>query len=197
MNDKARLKQALQEHMQKEAGIFSPVWRALRSTGRTVKNLPGDLLASGGSIMKGKDLKSVARTAAQLGAVGLLLSGGAAAAQGLVGAIKDPIKKRLGRNRMYRENNWLRHEDKGTVDKYFSTLFRFAPTMAMDPLVSGSFMKKQLEFKDIGIQPTDVSTLANIQKAVKDRSGDSIIRSAFSPGEIKDVGGLLPSDRHP
>ena len=53
--------------------------------------------------------------------------------------------------------------------------------MAMDPVASGSFMKKQLEFQDIGVQPNDIQTLANIESAVRGRARDEIVQSAFSP----------------
>jgi hypothetical protein len=128
---------------------------------------------------------SALKTTAIVGGVGALLGAGSAGASALIQAAKDPIKKRLGKNRMYRENEWLRHEDNKTVDKFYNTLYRFSPTMAMDPLVSGSFMKRQLEYKDVGVQPSDVSTMVNIEKAVGDARGDTILSRAFSPEKLK------------
>jgi len=127
----------------------------------------------------GEWLKKMLLASAAIGGTGLVLGGAAAGAGEGVKAIVDPIRKKVGRKRMYRENPFLQHEDKKTVEKYYDTLYRFSPSMAMDPLVSGSFMKKQLEFKDVGIQPTDLQTITNVQKAVSQSRGDSIITKAF------------------
>lgn len=176
MTDKEVLKEKLASRL-KEAGIWSGI-----------KNLYGKM---------GPVSKRVLENAAVFGGAGLLLSGGTAAAGALADAVKDPIKKRVGKNRMMRENPWLRHEDNKTVDKYYNTLYRFAPAMAMDPLVSGSFMKKQLEYKDVGIQPTDVNTLANIQKAVGQAKQEGILARAFSPAAIDAVAGTGDLDSTP
>ena len=168
MDKKALLKEKLATRM-KEAGMLSWAKKMLAKSPTT---------------------KKVLENAAVFGGAGLLLSGGAAAASALANAVKDPIKKRVGKNRMMRENSWLQHEDKGTVNKYYNTLYRFAPNMAMDPLVAGSFMKKQLEYKDIGIQPSDVNTLVNIQKSVRDQRGDGLLASAFKPSGISEIRGL-------
>ena len=142
----------------------------------------GSLFRLGGNMAKAqKGLSPVFKNALLLGSAGALIGGGAAAAQGLGSAIADPLRKRVGYKRMLRDNQFLKDEDPGVVGKIYNTLYRFSPTMAMDPLVSGSFMKKQLEFQDIGVQPNDLQTISNIEKAVKDQSRTEIIRSAFSP----------------
>jgi len=129
-----------------------------------------------------------------LGGAGLVLGASASAASsGFGNLIRDPIKKKVGIKRMYRENDWLSREDPGIVKKYYNTLFTFSPQMAMDPLTSGAFMKKQLEYRDVGIQPTDVQTLANIEKAVQDRGQNELIRGAFASGGIAGMSGLESS----
>ena len=177
MTDKELLVQKLSEKI-KEAGPgswASRLWGGIKNSGRIATP----------ALQKGLGY----------GAAGLILGGGAALASVGAQAISDPLKKRVGRNRMYRENAFLHNEDKKTVNKYYNTLYRFSPTMAMDPLVAGSFMKKQLEFKDVGIQPTDVGTLANIEKAVRDRRDGGILSSTFAPVGLKDTGSMADSGR--
>jgi len=131
--------------------------------------------------------KNILKNSLVLGGAGALIGGGAALAGEIGSAIADPLKKKVGLKRMYRENSFLNREDSGTVSKYYDTLFRFSPTMAMDPLVSGSFMKKQLEFKDIGIQPTDIQTVSNIEKAVRDQRQHALMQQAFAPKAMSDT----------
>ena len=129
-----------------------------------------------------------------LGGAGLAIGAGAAAASsGCENLLRDPIKKKVGIKRMYRENDWLGNENPSSVKKLFNTLYTFSPRIAMDPLTSGAFMKRQLEYSDVGIQPTDIQTIANIEKAVQDRGQNEIIRSAFSGGSIGSMSGLQSS----
>ena len=152
----------------------------------------GSLFRLGGGAAKaGKSLNPVFKNALLLGSAGALIGGGAAAAQGLGSAIADPLRKRVGYNRMMRENQFLKDENPDAVGKIYNTLYRFSPTMAMDPLVSGSFMKKQLEFQDIGVQPNDLQTISNIEKAVQDKAKTEIIRSAFSPQSMSSTMELI------
>ena len=131
--------------------------------------------------------RNVLRNALIFGGAGALIGGGAAAANEIGSAITDPLKKRVGLKRMYRDNAFLNREDPKTVSKYYDTLYRFSPSMAMDPLASGSFMKKQLEFKDIGIQPTDIQTVSNIEKAVRDQQQHALMSKAFTPAAVSDA----------
>jgi hypothetical protein len=152
----------------------------------------GGLMSLGGRVKAtGQSINPVFRNALLLGGAGALIGGGAAAAQNIGSAIADPLKKRVGYKRMLRENDYLQREDPSAVGKIYDTLFRFSPTMAMDPLVSGSFMKKQLEFQDVGVQPNDLQTISNIEKAVKDRAQHEIIRSAFNPGNLANTMDLV------
>ena len=179
---KEKLKNLLKEKLaatkesgnSKEASAFTSLFR-----------LGGQAAAKGRSA--GASISPVFKNALLLGGAGALIGGGAAAAQTMGSAIADPLKKRVGYKRMLRENEFLRHEDPTSVNKYYSTLYRFSPTMAMDPLVAGSFMKKQLEFQDVGVQPGDLQTISNIEKAVRDKAQGEIIRSAFQPGAMSDV----------
>ena len=119
-----------------------------------------------------------------------------AAAAGIAGGIKgiDVLSDRIGSKihksrsfkKMMDENPGLKKEDSKAVSRIFRTLHKFNPKMASDPLVAGSFLKRSLQFKDEGIQPVDIKTLADIRKAQSQSKGDSILRSAF----VRDAAGL-------
>lgn len=152
--------------LKKEAGIFS-------------------------SILNPGSVKAGLKTGLGIGIASAALAGGAAVANSLTDVVGGAMQKKIGIRRMYRDNPWLENEDKSTVSKFYSTLHRFAPSMAMDPHVAGSYMKKQLEFQDIGVQPNDLQTLTNIEKAKSDVRANSIMSQAFGSGLATNVGKAL------
>ena len=117
----------------------------------------------------------------------MLAYGAAASAVGGLGAagaygasrLAEPVKKKWGMKKMYEENPWLKKEDKRTVKKFYNTMFRFSPSIAMDPVVAGSVMRRQLEYKDVGVQPSDVKSLTDVEDAMRGRFKDHFISSAF------------------
>ena len=130
---------------------------------------------------------------AGLGLAGVAIGAGGAAAQAGYSGIKDPLMRGVGFKRMMREesNQWMQNESSGKLKKLHKTLYRFSPKMALDPLVSGAFMKKQLEFEDVGIHQNDLATIANIEKAVRDAGSKELMTQAFSGSGISGLGGLL------
>jgi len=130
---------------------------------------------------------------AGLGLAGVAIGAGGAAAQTGYKGVKDPLMRNVGFKRMMREegNQWMQNESAGKLKKLHKTLYSFSPKMALDPLVSGAFMKKQLEFEDVGIQQNDLATIANIEKAVRDAGSKELMSQAFSGSGISGLGGLL------
>lgn len=121
------------------------------------------------------------RKALAFGAGAAGIAGGLKAVEGLGDAVSNPLKKKKYFNNMMDENPSLKKEPKRDVERIFRTLYKFNPTMASDPLVAGSFMRRSLQFKDEGIQPVDVKTLAEISKSLKDsKRGDGLLSGAFA-----------------
>lgn len=162
---------------EKEAGLFDAIKGGVSAIGR---------------MAKAPSLKDAITQGLMLGTASAAVTGGAALTAGLTDVIGGKLQKKVGIRRMYRENPWLDKEDKKTVSKFYDTLHRFSPNMAMDPLVAGSFMKKQLEFKDIGIQPNDLQTITSIEKAKRDAKGSRLLMNAFSPAAM---GAVMPHYR--
>tara|TARA_Y100000310_G_scaffold12637_1_gene13044 strand:- start:2596 stop:3231 length:636 start_codon:yes stop_codon:yes gene_type:complete len=121
------------------------------------------------------------RKALMFGAGAAGLAGGIKGVETLGEAISSPLKKKKYFNNMMSENPALKRESPQDVSKIFRTLYTFNPTMASDPLVAGSFLKRSLQFKDEGIQPVDVKTLVEVAKNLKDsKKKDGLLRSAFA-----------------
>jgi hypothetical protein len=130
--------------------------------------------------LKGVDWKTATATTAAFMGIGGAMALGSAGAAKLGQAAMDPVKKRIGFKRLMTESPELADkEDMGTLKKYYNTLFRFAPNVAMDPLTASSFMKRNLEFKEVGIQPSDISTLADITSKMKSTERGTALRKAF------------------
>ena len=135
-------------------------------------------------------VKALAEGALLLGGAGAALKAGSAIATSGGDAATDPIRKSFYKRRMYKENDWLKSEDQTAVKRVFNTLYRFSPEMAADPSVSAAFVRKGLEFKDVGIQSQDVKTLADIQSAVAKRKSDRRDSSVLSPNNLKSLHAL-------
>lgn len=120
----------------------------------------------------------------------LALGGGAAALTGgirgtdaAIDAVRDPLQKKRALGKMLADNPSLMKEDQKDVGRIFSTLYSFNPKMAKDPLVSGSFMRRSLQFKDEGIQPQDVKTLAEIGKLQSDtKKKETLLQAMMGAG---------------
>ncbi len=120
----------------------------------------------------------------------LALGGGAAAltagirgTDAAIDAVRDPIQKKRALGNMLADNPSLLKEDQKDVGRIFNTLYSFNPKMAKDPLVSGSFMRRSLQFKDEGIQPQDVKTLAEIGKLQSDtKKKETLLQAMMGAG---------------
>lgn len=120
----------------------------------------------------------------------LALGGGAAAltagirgTDAAIDAVRNPLQKRKAFNNMIEDNPSLAQEDKKDMGRIFNTLYSFNPKMAKDPLVAGSFMRRSLQFRDEGIQPQDVKTLAEIKKLQGDASNkESLLQAMMGAG---------------
>jgi hypothetical protein len=127
--------------------------------------------------------ETTGRKALTYGAAAAGIAGGVKAVDSITDAVAGPIKKRTYFNNMIEDNPKLKRENTRDVKRIFSTLFRFNPKMASDPLVSGSFLKRSLQFKEEGIQPVDVKTLTEVAKNIEGaKSKDSLLSRAFLGG---------------
>lgn len=121
------------------------------------------------------------RNALTFGAGAAGITGGIMGAEALGDAISTPLKKKKYFNKMMDENPSLKKEPRKDVENIFRTLYKFNPTMAGDPLVAGSFLKRSLQFKDEGIQPADIKTLAEINRSMQgSKKSTSALRNAFA-----------------
>jgi len=132
------------------------------------------------SALADEGVKSGLKKALVFGTAGAGLTAGIRGADAAIDSIRKPLHKRRSFNNMMEDNPSLKREDEKDVKRIFNTLHRFNPEMASDPLVSGSFMRRALQFKEEGIQPVDVKTLAEVGKLSREgRNKESLLKAMF------------------
>jgi len=109
---------------------------------------------------------------------GLGFAGAGAAGLGalhVAGHGADKVKERRefgkGLRQALEANPDLAKLDKDTLGKHFKTLYKFAPSVATDPVSAGSFLRMSSQRSDIGIDPKTIESLANISK-LRAETGD-------------------------
>jgi hypothetical protein len=114
------------------------------------------------------------------GTAGAGLTAGIRGADAAIDSIRTPLHKRRSFSKMMDDNPKLKKENDKDVKRIFNTLHKFNPHMASDPLVAGSFMRRALQFKDEGIQPVDVKTLAEVGKLTREgKKKETLLQSMF------------------
>lgn len=185
----------LNERLGKKWGKLDPTPHA---SGKPFDAVTEKVLGEGDSVftkmrsaLKGALASQTAKKLALYGAGATAIGGGLAAADALKNHLSGTVGKKRALNKVLADNPGLANESPADVQRVFSTLHRFNPDMAGDPLVAGSFVRRALMYKNEGIQPNDVKTLADIRKSVSDakqRSSGSFLRGIF--GDATSARGL-------
>ena len=126
--------------------------------------------------------ESPGRKALMFGAGAAGIAGGIKGIDALTDAIADPLKKKSFKKKMMEVNPSLKKANQTDVGRIFNTLYRFNPKMASDPLVASSFVRRALQFKEEGIQPMDVKTLAEVGEQDRRGRGKGLLSEAFTAG---------------
>ena len=114
------------------------------------------------------EIKNILRNAALLGGASLSIGAGVKAIDYAADKGPDPFKRKLGYRRMLKESPGLTEKyDPKDVKKYYKTLFHFSERTAMDPVASSAWMKRSLQYKDVGPQTTDLKGLTDIEKGTR------------------------------
>lgn len=140
------------------------------------------------------------------GAVGHYLapavaSAGVAAAGLGIKAGYELVREKLTRQRDYKAmvdaNPSLRGMDAKQVNMVYNSLRRLSPTMARDPLVAGSFVRKTIELapeSGLSIDPLTAKTIAETQKNIAQaKSSKTSVYEAMLSGLGKQMPGLEAS----
>ena len=115
-----------------------------------------------------------------------LIAGGVTGGVNYLKAKMDARKLRSAQENTYHEavnrapDTSPLHTDPKATRQAFNTLVHFAPHIATEPNAAGAFMKKLLEYKDIGTQPEDIKTLTDIEKNI----AHSRLPSPFMSGAV-------------
>jgi hypothetical protein len=191
----------VREHLIKQAIARSIASRWTGKARKAAKGSDGpgfisklkESLLGGGSARIGKD-KGGKDVVSQMGwehvvgnlvrhlGVGAALTGGAAGTLGLISHHKDKkLKKRIEESygKMVKEYPKLQEMDSGKVSRHFGVLARYAPSLAADPLVAGSWVQSTAQ---MGYIDTDaIKRLSDTQTAI-DRAHEG--RSLIQPGQF-------------
>lgn len=132
----------------------------------------------------------IGRRALGLGLLAAGLGAGAAGVSKVVDYTSDHYGKQKAFDAMLKHSPSLKEHSQKDLQAAFNTLHKFNPDMADDPLTASSFMRRAMMFKEEGIQPTDILTIANARKlraeAMDKKNEYGALRSAFT-GTGKDM----------
>lgn len=105
-------------------------------------------------------------------AAGIGMAVGTAIAYSLAGDMFDATKRGITKGRNYRsmlkENPDLKELPTKNVQQAFSTLHRFNPEFSGDPLVAGSFVRRQAQFPGGEFDANQLSSLVSSHKSLAD-----------------------------
>lgn len=150
-----------------------------------------------GIMQKGAAFMKTAGFGREFG-MGVASSVGAGIAESLAGDAMDAIKRGLTKTLHYRsmlrENPDLKMHPMGAhaVQGVFSTLHKFNPEFAGDPLVAGTFVRNHLESADP--KRIDIGMLTNMTAARKNLS-DVKSKSFSTPSGAWNTGKAKPKDK--
>ena len=185
--------------MDKAAGLIS----SMRNLGSKTKSGVGGFLESfkqsfkrphptvGGGVTagsaevvgQGAQWSDVAAKLTQMGLLGGMAYGGAAGVKALMGAPgarreRGEIEKSY--KQMFQDHPKLNEFDRHKVQRHFGVLARYAPSMAADPVVAGTWVKDKMEMGHVAA--ADIKLLAETQSQInKVRESKDL----FSPGAFR------------
>jgi hypothetical protein len=110
--------------------------------------------------------------------LGVLLGGVTDAGRKVLDLVKEKATKASSYKAMVEKNPQLANADPTMVEDAFSTLYRFNPSYAEDPLVAGTFVKNVLDQERVDIGT--ISNLVGARKQITDaRRGSGSSRDFF------------------
>lgn len=117
--------------------------------------------------------------------VGTAMAGTAAGVAKGIGAISNRMHKVRDYDAMLKANPVVKKYDAGQVQMVYNSLRTHSPTMAKDPLIANSFVRRTLDMSpDDGpyIDPQTAKTLAETQRNLSDsKKGRGGIADSFRP----------------
>jgi len=154
--------------LRKQAGFFKALGRGL--TGSSIGHYMAPAIASAG-----------------IAAAGLGIKGG-------YGIIREKLTRQRDYKAMLEANPTLRGSDARQVNMIYNSLRRLSPTMAADPLVAGSFVRKHVELapeSGVAIDFATAKAVAETQKNIAQaKSSKTSVYEAMLGGMGKGMTGI-------
>jgi hypothetical protein len=136
---------------------------------------------------------STGRRAIGLGAMAAGVGAGVGAADKGIDALTSMVGREMGFRGMLQHNPDLAQvAPKSDLKRFYTTLHKFGPQVAEDPVAAGAWMKKTLEYRNEGVPAQDLKLLSDINKNMRGGGGKgnkSILQNAFD-GSMT-AGGLM------
>ena len=107
----------------------------------------------------------------------LALAGSLAAGSAIKGLFSKAIENRAvnqSKAEMMEQFPELQSADPSLVDRTFDVVRQYAPDVAKNPTVSGTFVKGVLQFPDASVTPEHVRSLVSVQQGMEDRSSSPL-----------------------
>jgi hypothetical protein len=92
-------------------------------------------------------------------------AGGYLAARG-TSALYSKMTERKRFNKMLEKNPDLKAYPKEEVQEFFTIVHDYSPELTKSPLVAGAFVRKNMEYKDLGVSPASIKELVDISKNI-------------------------------
>jgi hypothetical protein len=150
--------------------VDTPPVKATRINGEPIRRatLIDDVMSRNLGRDAGKAMPSAAHGGNLIGKVltiagiGAALGGGTYAAAHGFSSLHNKLTKQPRFNKMLEENPDLKALPKKDVMKMFDVIHEYGPDLTKSPTVAGSFVRKAMEYKDLGISPSSVKELVDI-----------------------------------
>ena len=167
---------AMSQDSEKQAGVGDTVRQVGKGVQQAVPNVLGHYLVAGGLALAG--------------------SGGAYAAA----KVRDTINKSRGYKEMMEVNPDLAENDAEANQRVYSTLFRFNPEYAKDPLVSGAFVremsgKARMDLNSIGALVSARKNLMPTMSPFEQRLKDGLMASKGMGLSFGEEAPMRPSEQ--
>lgn len=117
------------------------------------------------AVLAAKTIGDTAKSVGKYMLIGAGATAGAAAVATGASALHRGLTSGSRFKAMLKSNPDLRAMPEKDVREVFDIVHEYAPDLTKHPSVSGSFVRKAIEYKDVGVSPASVKELVDIQGA--------------------------------
>ena len=121
---------------------------------------------------KSLTLKGVGSKALTYGGIGAAFTAGGAMAASAYESLSKELTRRTRFNAMLAKNPDLRKMNKEHVKDMFDIVHEYSSDLTKSPAVSGAFVRKAMDFRDVGVAPSSIKELVDINASLAKGRGE-------------------------